>query len=181
MNPKQILRKKILLLRKSLSPVEREEKSRTICEKLASLDGFRNAKNILFYHPLDTEVNISPLLVRTLAKREKNVFLPRLEKDRNISVRPYQIGDKLITNYHNIREPLASTDIFSKQEIDLAIIPCVAADREGFRLGFGAGCYDRFLADFEKTSVLLAFDVQIVKKVPRENHDQATSILITED
>ncbi len=68
------------------------------------------------------------------------------------------------------------------QELDLVIVPGVAFDREGFRIGFGAGYYDRFLPKLRKDSVLisLVYDFQLMPKVPREPHDIAVHWIITE-
>ena len=177
---KKKMRRDILQNRRLLSTKDRERRSRLICQKLAELDSFKKAKNILFYHALDDEVSLNTLLVRTLAQKKKNVFLPRLERNKEITVRPYRLGDKLQTSFYNIREPLPKTEVVDPLALDLVILPCVAADSRCFRLGFGLGCYDKFLAKFNGTSVIAAFDLQVVDRVPRQDHDLKAQFLITE-
>ena len=179
LNNKKILRQKMIKERQDLSLDKVEEKSRLICAQIENQEKFQKAKNILFYYAKDNEVNLNTLMVKTLAKKEKNVFLPRLERDKEISVRSYNIGDKLQTSFYDIKEPLASSQTFKKEDVDLVILPCVASNKECFRLGFGMGCYDRFLENFKGKSIIASFYFQITE-IPKESHDQKADFVITE-
>ena len=72
------------------------------------------------------------------------------------------------------------TELVEKKNIDLIVVPGVVFDRQGYRIGFGGGYYDRYLSDFEGKRIALAFDEQVIEAVPRESHDLPVHILITE-
>ena len=158
---------------KRLSKGERLRKSRRIQKELFRRGIFQNAKTILFYASLPEEVNTWPMMERAL-KMDKRVLVPLLRRGRIVPSEVKNLKRDLRRGSHGISEPKQrSVRPVQPKEIDLAIVPGIGFDRRGFRLGRGAGYYDRFLKRLKGRIPLigLAFKLQRLKKVPVEGHD----------
>lgn len=160
-----------------LSPSSRQKFSRSIIENLLESDLLNKGELIGVYASQDPEVETEEL-IELLYKLEKRVFLPRI-KGEEMHFHEVKKGGVLILNKYKILEPLENAP--SQDNLDILIMPCVAADKTGNRLGRGGGFYDRFL---EKNNPLyticLCFEKQIIKQVPCNSHDKAVDIVITE-
>lgn len=146
------------LERLSLSVVDRL-KGHPVCLK---------ASTILLYQPLPDEVNVSHLLT---LMAEKTLLLPRVTEHSSMELRLYTGLDSLVKGAFGIMEPTGQpyTDY---QKIDVAIIPGMAFDIDGHRLGRGRGYYDRFLTQIPKARKIgVCFPFQLVDKVPTEQTD----------
>lgn len=178
---KKELRKKILSLRKSLSPEKVFQKSIAIQKKLLKTQKWQQSHKIALYSPTQNEVDTKQLLMKAL-EQTKMVFFPRVEKELNF----YQVNhpDQLIKGAWGILEPKPECTAH-KESFDLMVIPGVAFDDEGRRLGFGSGLYDRYLSRFQQvkeTAFLCAliFEFQRIPKLPTESWDLQTNQIITE-
>ncbi len=110
--------------------------SKKITEKLFSLEEYRNCRNILCYYPLKNEVST----IACLQDGEKKWYLPRVNGE-TLEICPY-VQDKIKKGAFNIMEP--QTEAIKNYDIlEMAIIPAVAADINGYRIGYGKGYYDR--------------------------------------
>jgi 5-formyltetrahydrofolate cyclo-ligase len=101
-----------------------------------------------------------------------------------MAFRPWRPGDELVTNRFGIGEPPADRrDDRPATDLDVVVVPCVALDRNGNRLGFGAGFYDRALAaaDAQPLTVAVAFGRQVVAELPRREWDVPVGVVLTED
>ena len=168
---KEELRKKALSIRKNL-PVE--QYSSIIMHKLFSLPEYSKSKNILSYYPLKSEVNT----LKCLEDKTKNWYLPRVINE-TLEFCPYE-SSNLKKGSFNIFEPCSSKiDDFSN--IDMIIIPAVAADKNGYRLGYGKGFYDRFLYSLKSSpvKVILIFHDLLFETIYPEKHDIKGDIIIT--
>ena len=182
---KQALRNRYLGYRNSLSAGERKKKSERIWELLKQQEVFQSAQAVLVYMDYRSEVMTTGMVEELLAAGEKKVFAPRV---CGMDIRFYEIGsmEDLIVGYQGIREPREdSQKLFSQKEEGeakcLVLTPGAVFDRERGRMGYGKGFYDRFLAAFPGiSSVALAFDCQIAKKIPVEAHDKRPDMIITE-
>jgi len=169
---KELLRSKILPnLRKQKKQI-RLEKSQKIKDKLFKLKIFKKAKRVMFYMAFDGEVETKEM-IRQAMRMGKIVAVPVCDpKERKII--PCQIGPrtKFKRGPYGIKEPLKKMPLPS-EELDLVIVPGVAFDRKGNRLGRGKGYYDSFLKTLPKKtySIGLAFDFQIVRSLPVLPHD----------
>ncbi len=170
---KSVLRDKFINLRKKykVSPTEIEK----IKNKFLKLVEEKNSQTILLYYPHKNEINTIPI-IEELLKRKKTVLLPKVEKGK---ILPILISDisNLKVGFAGIKEP--EGEIFSKNSIDITVVPAVAYDRRGYRLGYGKGFYDRFLQDFKNLKVGLAYKFQVLDKIPFEKHDIPVDIIIT--
>lgn len=182
---KQALRSRYLGYRNSLSTRERREKSARIWEMLKQEAVFQKAQIVLVYMDYRSEVMTTELVRELLSVREKRVFAPKVE---GMDIRFYEVEsmDDLTDGYQGIREPSAAgeklfTEEMSKELDCLILVPGAVFDRERGRMGYGKGFYDRYLAAFPGLiSAALAFDCQIARKVPVEEHDKRPDMIITE-
>lgn len=175
---KQKIRAEILEKRRNISKEEFFEKSREIIDSLKSLPEFKKAKNILFYVSFDNEVDTLEIIDELLDNQEKKVIVPYIKKGE-INVSELKDFSELKNGKFGIPEP-GKIRKFDEKDLDLVIVPGIAFDNRGYRIGYGYGCYDQFLKKIECIKVGLFFEIQLIKKVPQEKHDVALDFLITE-
>ena len=170
---KQILRERILTLLRNQKEEDRLNKSLVIFDKLLNMLEFRNALTILFYASFDGEVYTFEMM-KQAQKLGKEIGLPRFTKEEKqiIPVRVANPDKDLEPGPYGIMQPKASrAQTLSLEEIDMVIVPGVAFDKENNRLGRGGGYYDRFLKIIPRDipSIGLAFDFQLVDRIPRQD------------
>ena len=182
---KSQIRQSAFVRRDALSKDERSKKSTAIMERLFDFANFLEARLVLFYMSYGSEVDTEPM-VRKALELEKIVALPLVDaKQREIV--PFKIDNldsDIRPGYRGIREPIPEQcKQIPIQYVNLAIIPGVAFDERGGRIGHGMGVYDRFIPKLDITTrkVALAFECQIVPQIPMEPHDRYTDIIITEE
>jgi len=156
-----------------------ESHSRKIMGLLFSLKEYKEAKTVLFYLSKGSEVQTKEMIKKTL--KDKEICLPVTDKlSHNIVICRFNGFDGLHQGAYGILEPkdLQIVDLF---EIDLVIIPGIAFDRTGARIGHGKGYYDKLLKNLGIPKIALAFSSQIVEEIPREDHDVDVDKIITEN
>ncbi len=183
MGQRQKLRKQILARREALSVQDRQQKSAQIIETLVEHDSFRQAKTIFTYVNFRSEV-ITDTLLEACFALNKRLCVPLTIK-QDFRLVPYELTESfhLRLGYWGIPEPDPSKHSqVAPHEIDLTILPGSVFDSLGGRLGYGGGFYDRFVINEAPDSVRigLAFDLQLVDKLPLLPHDQPLHHLITE-
>ena len=125
---------------------------------------YKNSKNILIFYPLKYEFNFLELL-----NDDKNFFLPKVCGEK-LQICPYKKEDILIKSDLNICEPC--TNLINPNQINLAIVPALMADKNGFRLGYGGGFYDRFLSENPNIkTITVVFKELFVESLPHEEFD----------
>lgn len=147
--------------------------SAMIISQLRSDEKWKNAKTILVYAALPGEVNTDTLL----QSEGKRIVLPVVEGDHLI-LREYD-KDNLNSGYMGIAEPSEKAKAVCADEIELAIIPGVAFDKDGHRLGRGKGYYDKLLPQLKCPTIGLAFSWQMIGLVPTEQHDVTLTEIIS--
>jgi len=177
------LRHHILSTRRSLSLGEVKERSEKIREFFFNFPLVKKASLILFYLSLPDEVQTERLIRDTL-KMGKKVAVPLVKKEKR-EIIPCKLSNydkELEDGPWGIPQPKIKCKRVDIKEIDLVVVPGVAFDEKGHRLGFGAGFYDRFLRLLSSTTktVSLSFEIQIVNKVPYLPHDISVDYIITE-
>ena len=178
------IREKALACRQNLSPAERKQKSSQIKKIILASSFFAEAEWIMLYLNFRDEVETTQLAEEVL-KRGKRLVIPYCEK-RSIQIIPCEISDlnrEVGLSSYGIREPLA--DFFrpvAAEKIDLALVPGVAFDYHGNRIGLGKGYYDRFLPQLRADACVVgvAFACQLFERIPTESHDHKMSLLVTE-
>jgi len=173
-----------LTLRHSLSPEAIRQKSLAIARQVFRLPEVAAASRLMFYAAVNSEVDTWPMIKQAL-RENKLVCLPAVEKSTRL-LQAFQVRDleqDLRVGSLGIREPRNDRcPIFTPQDLQVVIVPGVGFDLEGFRLGYGGGYYDRFLRQVPKAKfIALAFECQIVPRLPREEHDIPVHVLVTKE
>jgi 5-formyltetrahydrofolate cyclo-ligase len=173
---KQQIRYKILLRLKTQKEEDRNRKSKEIERKLLRTKVFKNAKTVMFYIAFGVEVDTEGMITAA-RKLGKRIAVPVLIKD-GVTLRPCILEEdaRLTRGHYGIWEP-AMKRFIDAEHLGLVLVPGVAFDKKGNRLGRGKGCYDRFLKKLKPNSVSigLAFDFQILPSVPSKAHDVSVS------
>jgi len=182
---KQTIKSGILEKRKSFSKEEVREKSEQIKERLCSLDEFKKSKNILTYVSFNNEVDTINTIKGLLDKNEKKVIVPFVEKGNPI-LQLSEIKDfnDLEPKTYGILEPMEyKIKKFDIGKLDLVIVPGVVFDKNGHRIGYGYGYYDRLLGKLNEnaTKIGLCYEFQLIEKIPEERHDVPMDIIVTEE
>jgi 5-formyltetrahydrofolate cyclo-ligase len=168
------IRSKILARLKKQKEEERKRKSKVIAEKLFRLDRIKKAKTIMFYVNLADEVSTEEMIEKALLLG-KTVVIPKCVK-RTRKLIPYKLGcsKHLIIGPYGVREPVSRVRV-PLFKLDAVIVPGLAFDKKGNRLGRGKGYYDRFLSRLPKKTYRLglAFRQQILSSLPLAPHDRA--------
>jgi 5-formyltetrahydrofolate cyclo-ligase len=180
-NNKQKLRQHMIQKRKQLSTQYIKQSSKRICENLQHNFFYRQSRKILFYMSFNNEVDLRPAIEQAW-EEGRQVVLPRVNV-RTKTMDCYHVTsfDELIISKYGILEPEANESrIVDPAVLDVVVVPAVAFDKQGYRLGYGGGYYDRFFSRYRDcTRIGVAYPEQIVDTVYPESHDQKVDILIT--
>lgn len=165
---------------KSLSTGQRDEFSRQACALLMEQKIWRTAKSILFYSPLRDELDLFPLLHQALTEN-KIVALPRFVSTEKVYAASQisNFKEDCAPGKFGIHEPSENCPMISLNQLDLVLVPGVAFDPTGHRLGRGQGYYDRLLARVSGIKCGVAFDEQLVPGIPAEPHDVRLNCILT--
>ncbi|MDX2115517.1 MAG: 5-formyltetrahydrofolate cyclo-ligase [Planctomycetota bacterium] len=185
-NTKLRVRREARRVLAALTPVERKLRSSSACVRLADTPGFAGAKTLMLYIPTAEEVDISSL-VGIAVRAGKRVCMPRMDWSAR-TMEPVLVsgpGFSSEVRKHGVPEPtpgpVATLDL-----IDLVIVPGLAFDTQGRRMGRGGGFYDRFLAAYRTArprggaALGICFEAQLVPEIPTEPHDAQVDGLVTE-
>ena len=168
------IRRKIKTMKSMLLESEKKSAADRLFERLEKTAAFVMAENILMYHSLADELSTHGFLKKWQGR--KNFFLPRVN-GVNLEILPYEETRLELGAFH-IEEPTGN-NVVDISEIEMIVVPGVAYDRKGNRLGRGKGFYDRLLAETKATKIGVAYDFQLVEEIPAESHDVAMDIVIT--
>ena len=179
---KKIMRQKMLAQRSLLTFTEMEEKSVNAAKLLYSLPHFNNAFSILIYLPIRNEVNTQSIIEKSW-QQKKTVLIPVCLPDRTLLLSELRSFDDVEKGFFNIPEPKPETlRPIPVDQVDIAILPGLAFDYRGQRLGYGGGYFDTLLPLLKPgcTKIALAYDFQLLDKIPASGYDAAVDIIITE-
>lgn len=168
---KSTLRKEIKRRFKESSEDNRVRWSKELCKRLYGMEPLKAARVVMAFYPLPDEADICPLL-KHLYDDGKTILLPEVTGDTTMVLRRYSPDAEMISGSLGTQVP--DTEIFTDIDlIDAVLVPGVAFDKQGHRMGRGKGYYDRFLAGLPMTSIKIGvcFPYQIVEHVPTEEHD----------
>lgn len=181
MKAKDEIRKEILVMRGAHPQPARLIKSAEIGERLFSLDAFARARTVLFYAAKGDEVLTKGMILRALSGGKRVVLPVVRQQDLVLSEIKSFEGDDLAPGKFGILEPKIVVPV-EPRKIEVVIVPGVAFDEHGNRVGFGKGYYDRLLKRLEKgiPRIGLAYEFQIVPKIPAGEWDIPVHTIITE-
>ena len=170
-------------IRKQLTgmPISKmRESDAALFQSLISLPQVAQAKTIcLFWGITGLEPDTSRL-VPQLLELGKTICLPRLISDYGMEVRQYTPDCSMDRTSFGILEPTLDCPLVDKSQVDLVIVPALCYDRNGFRLGYGGGHYDRWLADYTGLTVGMCRDATLQDSLPTEAHDKPVQTIVTE-
>lgn len=176
MTDKSSLRQRIKAQKALLTNAERLAAAADVFAAVEHTAAFLLARRILIYNSLPDELSTREFLAKWAGR--KNFFLPRVN-GVNLELLPYE-RTRLHLGAFRIEEP-DGADIADPDTMDLIIVPAVAMDSDGNRLGRGRGFYDRLLAQTRATTIGVGYDFQFIAEgIPAEPHDVALDLVITE-
>lgn len=180
--PKQTLRRAMLDRRHALSQAEVDEASKMVFQRLKKLHVIRDAKEIVAYYPFRQEISLIDFM-QDIIQGGRKLYLPKfLPKEKKYLLAEVTDLEKdLVKGKFGILEPADSALQIPVEALQHAawIVPGVAFDSEGNRLGRGGGYYDQFLKE-ETLSIAVAYNWQLVEQIPTELHDIKMKYLVTD-
>ncbi|HWO96036.1 MAG TPA: 5-formyltetrahydrofolate cyclo-ligase [Bacillus sp. (in: firmicutes)] len=182
MDIKSVSRKKIKERLQSLSVEQYKTWSECIANMLYTTAWWREANVIALTVSRGREVSTIPIIERAWASGKKVVIPKCNSQDYTMEFYCITSFSQLETVYFGLKEPIVEQTIHYKpEEIDLMIVPGVVFSGSGYRIGYGGGYYDRYLAHFQGAKISLAFTVQLQKEIPVESHDIPVEAVITNE
>lgn len=146
-------------------------KSKCVLSKIRENSLYKEAKHVLMYYPKMFEINLLGLL-----EDDKKFYLPKVFSN-HLLICPFKRGDMLQKSSFNVQEPCSNP--VSSDVLDLILVPALMADSEGYRLGYGGGFYDRFIAENPNIKTILPIAQELcVDKLPHDDFDKKIDIII---
>lgn len=177
---KKRLRAKYLELRGALSLKEKQRMDEKLRQTVLALPEFQSCRCLLCYAPTRGEIDLLPLARQALSMGKKVAFPISHPEDCTLTFHTVKNLDELVTGTYGIPEPPSSAPQSPNTPDTLCIVPALSFDREGYRLGYGKGYYDRFLPNFRGTAVGLIDSVFLCDRLPRNDTDRCVHRIITE-
>jgi len=172
------LRRSMVKWRQGMSAAEWREKSDRILSHLQSTPLFTQAKTVLAYFSIRQEPDLSPLFQNS----QHRWGFPRIQ-GKTLSWHSWQPGETRQTGAYGIFEPCRDAAVLEPTEVDLILVPAVACDQRGYRLGYGGGFYDRMFSSDEwgsKCAIAIVFDFAYLRVLPIDPWDKTLQGVCTE-
>lgn len=178
---KNTLRKSYKKIRKDMTLFQRRIYDMQIFENVIKLDAFKNSNKVLVYISSEIEVDTFAIICYAL-KMGKKVFAPKCVSDSN-DMFFYEIKsfDDLEQGSFKIFEPKEYCQMIVDFNDTCCIVPALAYDKRGYRLGFGKGFYDKFLCKFSGEKIGICYDNCVCSKLPNDEFDVSVDWLVTEN
>lgn len=176
---KSALRRWALAWLDGLSPGDRAAGDEALFRRFLALPEVGSARTILLYHGMGNEPDTARLF-QPLWTAGKRLCLPRCLSGNGMEVRLLQPDRPLVRHRYGMLEPGGDCPAVPPGEIDLVLVPGLAFDRSGGRLGRGGGYYDRWLARYSGFTAALCRDGLLMEAIPRLHHDLRVDLVITE-
>ena len=180
---KKLLRQEILTKRSLLTEEDIKEYSNKITNTLFEMDEYKNAKRIMCFVSNGSEVETHPIIEQAILDGKSIVVPITVSKTKELLVSDVFNLSELEVGFYNIEVPKKEfVRLVDPRTIDLVLVPGVALAKDGYRVGYGGGYYDRFLVKLDKSvpKIALGFDLQVVDEVPTEDFDIPVDLILTE-
>ncbi|MDP2181034.1 MAG: 5-formyltetrahydrofolate cyclo-ligase [Actinomycetota bacterium] len=179
MTTKSEIRELACAARRSIPAEERALRAAAACGRLVGLPEVHDARVVLGYLATTDEIDPARCL-KSLGDRGVLVSYPRIAGAGALTIHVPLASDDLESGPHGIRQPYIDAPKVDPDNVDIIIVPGVAFDVTGERVGYGGGYYDRLLPHTSRAlRIALAFDEQIVAEIPHEPHDEHVDIVVT--
>lgn len=176
---KRALRRKFAAERQAISEKERLEKSKAICDNFLLSMAYDHSDTVLLYYSINSEVDTQELIDRILASG-KRLALPVCRENSQMIFRYIESRNDLTKGFFSALEPKAGLEEFKEARHAICVIPAISFDKEGYRIGYGKGYYDRYLTDPSIVKVGFIYDSLFVDKLPRGRFDLSCDLVVTE-
>ena len=174
---KKTLRKKFISERNSLASDYRNSSTNTIFATLEEQNFFESSEKIFIYVGFGSEIKTETFIKKWINK--KQIFVPKIENGKMNLIR-LKSWDELAPGHFGVLEPTSSD--YYEGKIDLVVTPSIVFDKNGYRLGYGKGYYDKYFSSREyDISVGLSYHKLLQDNVPKEDHDIKVDVIITEE
>jgi 5-formyltetrahydrofolate cyclo-ligase len=186
---KSEIRECIRPLRQIISPQYRTKASCAAAKHFIESEAFQNSQSVASYLALPEEMDTQPL-IEALWEAEKDCYLPLIHPNKELSFALYNKTTPLAPNRYQVLEPQNTTSELAGFELDVVLVPLIAFDLKGNRLGTGGGYYDRTFSflltkgESKKKKPLflgLAYELQRVEQIPHEDFDVPLEGILTEE
>ena len=174
---KNVLRAQLSAKRLALTPGDWQQRSLMICERIVASPQWKQWQKIALYQSFRNEVDLSPLLGLSPAKE---YYFPKIDARAKTMSFHKLLDGTFEKNSWGLEEPDGGGETLIPDALTLIIVPALAFDRQGHRLGYGKGFYDRFLADHPIPTLGVCFSEFLLKKLPVESHDIPVQKIISE-
>ncbi|WP_034550397.1 5-formyltetrahydrofolate cyclo-ligase [Carnobacterium funditum] len=175
---KKNIRKKVIKQLNELDVEQKEKQAEVIIKTLFQTSEWSNAKTIAVTMSQDLELDTQVIIEKAWSEN-KVVVIPRAKKDRKMDFVVYTKDTPIEISSFGLREPIPDLLAISKSEIELIVVPGLAYCESGFRIGFGGGYYDRFLADYKGKTISLVLNEQKINSFKVDSFDIQIDFLIT--
>ncbi len=168
--------------KKTRAGIKEEQKSffdKQICDSLISLEEFRQCSSLLAYYPVGSEINIIPVIAEAW-KCGKRVAFPVCTGKGEMIFRYCDTLECLVDGAYSIPTPPSDCEACSPDENTMCIVPALATDGDGYRMGYGGGYYDRFLEQNSVKKVCAIYSSLIFDNIPHDEHDIRADITVSE-
>lgn len=166
--------------RNNLSAEKKQQFDLILQEKFLQTEEYKNAKVLLAFVSKDIEIN-TEIIIKQALSDGKTLALPKCKEENLMDF--YIVDDlsQLMEGYYGLLEPNPEKcKMLSETENTVCLVPGLAFDREGYRIGFGKGYYDRFLLDYKGITVGMCYTKCVEEALPKGYYDRPIDILITE-
>lgn len=175
---KRVLRREYVEKRAALSSEYRQRADESILKQLLDLEEFKAAKTVFCFVGTPDEIQTLPFIEEAL-DLGKTVCVPLCVSPRVMEARQILSTDELTQGRLGIQVPKENSTLIPKDEVDLIVVPCLTCTEEGYRLGYGGGYYDNYLADSPGHSAIICYKPLIRDSLPLEDYDIRAKQVIT--
>ena len=177
--PKAQIRKRFQEMRNALLPEEASERSVRVCRRIESLPLFQEAETIYFYYPIGNETDLLPLARRALKLGKKAAF-PKTDGQEMEFFQVASVEEGFQEGRFHVMEPAGG--LLLQEQEPLVLTPGIAFGKDGSRMGYGGGYYDRYFARFPRClKVGACYGIQLAQGLPVGEHDVPMDAVVTEE
>lgn len=177
---KSEIRKANKIKRASMEKAEVLEKSSKACAVFLKSEIYKDVKQIMLYMPLGNETDTTDIISKAFADGKKVIFPITDAETGEITPCYADENTQFTKGAFSVNEP-RDMNVADVTEVDVILVPGIAFDRSGSRIGFGKGCYDRLLTNTSAVKVGFCYEFQLCDKIPSEEHDVKMDYIITEN
>jgi 5-formyltetrahydrofolate cyclo-ligase len=182
MEEKKQIRKRMQAKLQQLTDEEKQTYDKQIAEKLYELPQWKNADTIAITISKGKEIDTIPIIKQAWSEG-KTVSVPKCDPTtKSMAFRQITSFSQLESVYFGLLEPIETvTSEVNKSDMDIIIVPGICFSKNGYRIGYGGGYYDRYLQHVSALTVSLAYCFQVVDSLPIEEHDVPVQMIITNE